>query len=77
MRFFEDRGFMEHGERGGPPTTTHVASAEVAQPHDEVVRSKRQRVDHPEPLRAADARPLVFEQGVWFRRSNPAADSLE
>jgi hypothetical protein len=68
---------MEHGERGGPPMSTHVASAEVAQPHDEVVQSKRQRVDHPEPPREADARPLVFEQGVWFRRSNPAADSLQ
>ena len=69
---------MEHGARGGPPMSTHVASAEVTQPHDEVVQTKRQRVDHPEPPRAAaDARPLVFEQGVWFRRSNPAADSLE
>ena len=59
---------VEHGGHGGPPMSTHVASAQVAQV-DEVVQPKRQRNDHPVPQSVDDAMPLVFEQGVWFRRS--------
>ena len=66
---------VEHGGHGGPPMSTHVASAQVAQ-IDEVVQPKRQRNDHPVPQRADDAMPLVFEQGVWFRRSKQADDSI-
>ena len=44
---------------------------------DEVVQPKRQRNDYAVAQRAADVMPLVFEQGVWFRRSKPATDSIE
>ena len=67
---------IEHGGHGGPPMSTHVASAQLAQV-DEVVQPKRQRNDYTDAQRAADVMPLVFEQGVWFRRSRPATDSIE
>ena len=67
---------IEHGGHGGPPMSTHVASAQVAEV-DEVVQPKRQRCELPDPQHAADVTPLVFEQGVWFRRSKAAADYIE
>ena len=67
---------IEHGGHGGPPMSTHVASAQVAEV-DEVVQPKRQRRELPDPQHAADVTPLVFEQGVWFRRSKAAADYIE
>jgi hypothetical protein len=53
-----------------------VVSAQLAQV-DEVVQPKRQRNKHPAPQGVADVMPLVFEQGVWFRRSKQATDSIE
>ena len=56
--------------------STHVASAQVAEV-DEVVQPKRQRSELPDPQHAANVTPLVFEQGVWFRRSKASADYIE
>ena len=61
---------MEHGEHGGPPVSTHVASAQLVQ-LDEVVPPKRQR--HAVP----DQQGELSSQGVWFRRSWVSSDDFD